>query len=132
MGIKKPNIARLGMVCRTLTNPTTGRRMDSACVSQMAAGIAMAAAIATDTTTRKRCSSERSSASRARSDHILQHLKESAGFGRGRMQEFARRGDRVQVAIVQQRNTRSEGERFADIVRHKDGGGVKTVAKLLE
>src|SRR5712692_1283420 len=140
-GIRKPNSARLGIVCTTLAAPSTQWRNAARRAMTIPSGTPMSTAISIATATSARCSSvSRKTSSRFWimnsktptlhvSDRQLQAEPLRAVRGRTheflhpglrRAQKFLRRVHGHQAAVRQQRNARGEQQRLAHVVRDED------------
>src|SRR6185437_14077194 len=125
IGIRKPNNARLGIVCRILANPSANRRVRTLEAAEMPSGIPIAHAMTIDVTTSIRCSPRRPvpSSSRSRRTSLsMQHSQKRSGFGICARVEFSRRTEEYHATFVQQTDSGPEADRFANVVCHEDGG----------
>src|SRR5438132_155751 len=106
-GMRKPNSARLGIVCRILAKPSTQPRMPARRVRKTPVGMATADAINMATSTGSRCSMVSEAISLSRLVGIALHVvfqlpveagQEGARLSRPLLHEFLRRGQHLQAA----------------------------------
>src|ERR1051325_9051808 len=140
-GIKKPKSARLGMVCKMLVKPSTGRCKNLRRVNSTPTGRPMATAHAIASATSSRCSP--TSVSRSRQlcvtnskrfiadDHstFLQRRKISLSQWIVGSFELFRRGEQADAPRFHQRDARAEHERLAHVVCDEHAGLAGSVAQ---
>src|SRR5258708_22315307 len=136
MGIRKPNSARLGMVCPMLAMPSARPRVRGCPATATPSGMAMAAAIRIALTTRTRCSPSNCNPSSARSCRMSLSMFEDVQKGaRLRMRAAAELGGRSgesQAALMQQSYGCRQLHGFFYIVGDEDGGFAQFRAEAQE
>src|SRR5437899_1160455 len=134
-GMRNPNSARLGMVCKIFAKPTTQRLSDTRRVSQTPVGIEMPIAINIAISTSSRCSAVNPAISLARPGIRLRVVvilelpvetrKEGAGFIAAGLEKFLGRRQHLQSSAAHQTDTVRQHQSLANIVRHENRSFLK-------
>src|SRR5579883_3470111 len=125
IGIRKPNRARLGMVCPILAKPSANRRVRGFEAAEIPTGMPMAHAIKIEVTTSSRCSPRRFTPSSNRSRRTslsTQHSQKRSGFGIGARIEICRRTQEHHASFVQEADSGPKPDRFTNVVSNENGG----------
>src|SRR5437870_11159636 len=138
-GMRNPNSARLGMVCKIFAKPTTQRLSDTRRVSQTPVGMEMPMAINIAISTSSRCSAVNQAISLARLGIRLrvrgilelpvETRKKGARFIAAGFEKFLGRRQHLQSSPAHQTHTVRQHQGLANIVRHENRSLLKRASQ---